>query len=591
VPGGPAVSFSGHVTAADAGPDAPRYLLQAFEVAAGTTRIEATYQWADDQPAPPGSPLTQTVLDLGLWDADGYRSPAGFRGWSGSRLGRSGQPPVFVQPDTAARGYVPGVIEPGTWHLEIGVGSVTPSPLGASWTATVTCTAPAVGAPFVAQPVDRDHVADPGPGWFHGDFHMHGYHSNVNAPSWPDFVARARLEQLDFLPVTDYVTTQHWGELGPVQAANPDVLLWPGREIITYYGHAISLGETPHAVDYRHGFEDVTLPGIQQAARADGALFGVAHPTIFPGPVFSNFCRGCELQQDEVMVDWTGVDTIEVVTGPMRASSEDLGLPGLPVMIQNPFVQSAIDLWESLLAAGHHITAVSGSDSKGVEETDEARERTGYGSSATAVYASQLSRAALVEAVASGHAYVRTLGVDDSPALEMVAVTPDGQRGIFGDRLVADTAEVTVTVTGGEGQVLLLSRNGDPSGVPVPIDADPFVHTFTADRADGEGPLGTFWRVDTMELSPTPMLTTIGNPIFLGDALPGSDPAPGGNVADDTRSGIGGAGIAATGPTSSGATALGCLLLALLLRLLLAGTQRGHGVGQRAHPAAGPPRR
>ena len=145
-PGGAPVTFEGHVTQADAGPDAPRYLLQAFDVAAGTTRIEITYDWADDDPAPPGTPLTQTVLDLGLWDDDGYRTPAGFRGWSGSRLGRvsSSQPPVFVQQDTAARGYVPGAIGPGTWHVEIGVGSVTPSPAGASWTATVTCSSPEV---------------------------------------------------------------------------------------------------------------------------------------------------------------------------------------------------------------------------------------------------------------------------------------------------------------------------------------------------------------------------------------------------------------------------------------------------------------
>jgi hypothetical protein len=525
VPGGPPVSFAGHVTSADTSTEAPRYLLQPFQVAAGTTRVEVTYDWSDDPPALPGSPLTQTVFDLGLWDDDGYRSPAGFRGWSGSRVGRvgSGQPPAFVQQDTAERGYVPGVIKPGTWYVEIGVAAVTPSPAGATWTATVTCSSPAVGAPFVAQPVDRTHVANPNPGWYHGDFHMHGFHSNNNAPDWPGLVDLARGENLDFLPITDYVTGQHGGELGPVQEANPDLVIWPGREIITYYGHANALGETPGVLEYRHGFEDVTLRAIQAATRADGALFQVNHPTIFPGPVFANFCRGCEFQQDEVNIDWDAVDTMEVLTGPALVSSAEVGLPGLPVMIQNPFMQPAIDLWEEKLMAGHRITAVSGSDSKGVDDPDE-RERLGHGSSATAVYARQLSRPALMDAVRAGHAYVRTLGVDESPALELTATTADGQRGTFGDRLVADTAQVTVTVTGGEGQLLLLSRNGEPTGLPVPIDADPFTHVFTADRSDDEGPLGTFWRVDTQTLSPAPLLTTIGNPIVLGDAIP---PGPG----------------------------------------------------------------
>ena len=563
-PGGPPVSFAGHVTAADTAPEAPRYLLEPFAVAAGTTRVEVTYDWADDEPAPPGSPLTQTVFDLGLWDEDGYRSPDGFRGWSGSRVGRvsTGQPPAFVQPDVAQRGYVPGPIGPGTWYVEIGVAAVTPSPAGASWTATVTCSAPAVGAPFVTRPVDPTHVADPDAGWYHGDFHMHGVHSNLRAPDWAGFVALAREEQLDFLPVTDYVTGQHWGELGPVQEANPDLVIWPSREIITYYGHAVALGETPSVLEYRHGFEDVTLGRIQSAVRADGALFQVAHPTIFPGPVFANFCRGCEFQQDEVRIDWDAVDTLEVVTGPMRASSTDIGLPGLPATIQNPFVQSAIDLWEQQLQAGHRITAVSGSDSKGVQEGEE-RERAGLGSSATAVYAEQLSRPALIEALRAGHAYVRTLGADESPEVEMVAETPDGQRGIFGDSLFAEEATVTVTVTGGDGQLLTISRNGTPEGAPVAIDGDVFVHRFTATRTDGEGPLGTFWRADTTAFMPAPVLTTIGNPIFLTDRPAG--PGPGG-----AGSGAVGAGSSGRSPATGGATplllALGALGAGVALR-------------------------
>jgi hypothetical protein len=483
----------------------------------------------------------------------------------------SGQPPAFVQQDVAERGYIPGVIQPGTWHVEIGVAAVTPSPAGATWTATVTCSAPAVGAPFVAQPVDKTHVASPNPGWYHGDFHMHGRHSNNNAPDWPGIVALAREENLDFLPITDYVTGQHWDELGPVQAANPDLVIWPGREIITYYGHANALGETPGVLDYRHGFEDVTLRGIQAATRADGALFQVNHPTIFPGPVFANFCRGCELQDDEVMLDWDAVDTMEVLTGPALVSSDDVGLPGLPVMIQNPFMQPAIDLWHEQLLAGHKITGVSGSDSKGVDSPEE-RERTGYGTSATAVYARQLSRPALIEAVKGGHAYVRTLGVDESPALELSAQTPDGQTGTFGDRLVAETATITVTVTGGEGQLLLLTRNGQTVGAPVPIDADPFTHTFTADRTDDEGPLGTFWRVDTQTLSPAPLLTTIGNPVFLTDlAIPNTGPQGGTDQPTD-RGAVGADNnLAATGGVGDATPALLLLAFALAARRVIAG--------------------
>ena len=165
----------------------------------------------------------------------------------------------------------------------------------------------------------------------------------------------------------------------------------------------------------------------------------------------------------------------------------------------------------------------------------------------------------------AGHAYVRTMGADDSPALELSARTPDGQTGIFGDRLAADTATVTVTVTGGEGQVLLVSRNGQPEGVPVPITADPFTHTFEATRSGDEGPLGTFWRVDTQALDPTPVLTTVGNPVFL--AGPAAAPAPA--TGDEPRSSVGAAGanqLPGTGAAPAVVPPLLALAAALVLR-------------------------
>ena len=499
LPGGPVVEHHGTVPG---GVD-PHYLELPFDVAAGTTRVEVGYRYGDRQPALPSTPFTQTVVDLGLWDADGVGTPAGFRGWSGSRQGRlhAGQPPVWVDRSTAERGYRPGGIEPGVWHVDLGIAAVAPG--GATWEVEITCSGPPAGsdAPFTESPVDAAHVAVDRAGWYHGDFHMHGFHSHAQAPTWPRFVEYARAAGLDFLPVTEYVTDQHHRELGAVQAANPDLVVWPGREIITYHGHAIALGETPSVVDWRHGHGDVSLRAIQERTVADGALFGVAHPTIFPGPLFRNFCRGCEFTLGGV-IDWDAVDTIEVLTGPILVDDADAGGPGTGVKIQNPFVESAIDLWESKLREGHRITAVSGSDDK---------RGPALGSSATAVYAERLSRPALVAAVRAGHAYVRTRGVHASPEVDVTVVTPDGERGIVGDTLVADRAEVTVRVRGGDGQLLRISRDGDVVAL-VPIAGADATHTFEANRASSSGPLGTFWRVDTLDLR---SLTTIGNPVFL----------------------------------------------------------------------------
>jgi hypothetical protein len=556
-PGGALVVITGEVSTGDA----KTYRVLPFEVMPGTTRVEVGYEWADDPP-PPGTPVdafVETVLDLGLWDEGGVGRPEGFRGWSGSRQGRvaDGQDPIWVQADSAERGYRPDPVRAGTWHVDLGIATV--SPQGAAYTVTVRCLAPPVGAAVPEAPVDAAHVANDDPGWYHGDFHMHGRHSNASAPEWDEFVQFARDAGLDFFPVTDYVTNQHHRELGPIQEANPDVLIWPGREVITYFGHATVFGETPHEVDWRHGFGDVTLGDIQADSVADGALFGIAHPTLFPTPLLNPLCRGCEFTLGDE-IDWDAVTTMEVLTGPVLVDDTQIGGPGLGFSILQPFVPTAIDLWEEQLLAGHRVTAVSGSDDKLGPD---------LGSSATAVYAEELSRAGLTQALRAGHAYVRTRGVADSPELDLLATAADGQTGIFGDTLRSDAAEVTVEVRRAAGQLLVISRDGTPIDVR-PIEGDDDTHTFTATRDPGSGPLGTFWRVDTVALGSAthgPYLTTIANPVFLADPEPSAPPSPpppggedpGGAPASD------GATLPATGGSATVPLAAVTLLAAVLV--------------------------
>ena len=505
-PGLPAIELTGSAAFADA----KTYRMLPFAVESGTGRIELHYRWTD-KPGLPSTPLTSTTFDLGLWDQHGYRSDAGFRGWGGSRQGRSADAPVFVQEDVADRGFVAGVIEPGVWYADLGIAAVAPQ--GADWFVTIACKSATATAKPADDPVDRSHVARNVAGWYRGDFHMHAFHSQPNGPDWDDFIAQSRAANLDFLMVTEYVTGEHWRTLGAVQRAHPDLLIWPGREVITYHGHVNSLGETPGALEYRHGFEDVNIGAIQRAIKSAGALFQVNHPTSFPGPVFSSFCRGCEFTLGD-QIDWSQVDTMEILNGPVRATADDLGVPVPALEIENPFMTTALLLWEQQLRAGHKITAVSGSDSKGVDAEDQ-RVRKGYGSSATVVYAENLSRPALARAIQAGHAYVQTRGVAGSPELEFEAVRGP-QRAIFGDTLTVGTFEpvtLTTTVRGGSGQLLSYIQNGLTVAV-VPVIGDPFVHNYPlALRSPvGEGPLGTFWRVEVRDVQTR---TAIGNPIFL----------------------------------------------------------------------------
>ncbi len=478
--------------------DAKTYRMVPFRVPEGTTRVEVGYEWADVPPAPEDDDDGSTV-DLGLWDADGYTEVDGFRGWSGSRQGKiaEGMDPVWVQAGSAERGFNPGPIKSGTWWVELGAGGVAPN--GTTYRVEIRCrsakTAPEAPADEAApkpDPVDPAHVADPDPGWYYGDFHLHGYHSHPEGLTGPEVVEAAMRNGLNIVPVTEYVTNRHWNDLGEAQREHPETLLWPGREVITYFGHSIVLGETPDVIEYRHGFEGVDLGDIQKAVKAEGALYGVAHPTIFPPESFGNMCRGCFFQLGED-IDWSLVDTMELHTGEVP---------------QSPFTRTAIDFWDQKLHDGHKITGISGSDDK---------HGSGYGATATAVYAEELSRSAVADALLRGHAYVMVLGVEDSPHLELHVKATNGQEGIFGDTLVADEATATMTVTGGEGQAVDIIRNGEVVETRE-VDVDPWTTTIEMTRdPETEGLLGTYWRTETRDGD---QLTTVANPVFLADEEP-----------------------------------------------------------------------
>ena len=454
------------------------YRVLPVVVPEGTARLEVGYRWW---------PEHDTVLDLGLWDTAGYRAAAGFRGWSGSREGRAhhGEDPIWVEAGTAARCYRAGAIEPGVWWVELGAGDLSAE--GSGFEVTVTARSTAVGGQAPpADPVDADHVARAEPGWYHADLHQHGRHSHPRAPGWEELVDWSRAAGLDVLPVVDYVTPWHGDELGAVQRAHPDLLVLPGREVITYFGHAVVLGETPGLVEYRHGFEDVDLGRIQADAVAAGALFQVAHPTTYPESLFGSHCRGCEFTLDD-HIDWELVTSIEVLTGPV--------VLGEPPDYPNPFVATALQRWRDLLAAGHRITAVSGSDDKLGPD---------YGSSATALWCDELSRRGVVDALRAGHAYVRTHGALASPELEVRA----------GEAMMGDTVhgevELEVTVRGGQGQELLLLADGEVVATEDLTREEVTWRTGIGPRPD-RGPLGTAWEVQTHDaVAPT----TIANPVF-----------------------------------------------------------------------------
>ena len=297
--------------------DAKTYQLHPFEVPAGTRQVEVAYTW---------DPIESGVIDLGVWDARGISGPTAFRTWSGSREGRIDKhmAPEVIAPDRNERTVVPAAIVRGTWNIELGVAAVS-APM--KWRVEIRCPQGPPGKLLQPDPVDPTHVARAEPGWYAGDFHLHAYHSNPEGPAPEEMVTAAKAAGLDIIPVTEYVTPAHWDRLGATQRAHPEVLIWPGREVITYFGHMIVLSETRNMVEYRVGFNGITIGAIQRESEAEGGLVSIAHPTIFPPAVFGSTCRGCYFELLD-QVDWASTNLMEVVT---EGSMADLGGTEVPI--------------------------------------------------------------------------------------------------------------------------------------------------------------------------------------------------------------------------------------------------------------------
>jgi hypothetical protein len=180
------------------------------------------------------------ILDLGCF------GPAGFRGWSGGA--RSS---FVITPGEATPGYLPGELEPGLWHVAIGLYRLPPDGAGYSVTATVSGT-PVAGVPRPPRPgaarerpPRRELPARPGHRWLAGDLHTHTVPPTAEltvAERPGSRPLRARLPRRD-RPQHDEPS----GELKDA-AARYGIILIPGQEVTTEDGtparSATSAGST-----------------------------------------------------------------------------------------------------------------------------------------------------------------------------------------------------------------------------------------------------------------------------------------------------------------------------------------------------------
>lgn len=464
------LQLAGTVTRADK--QASDYRLVPFDVPPGAQRLRVEYAYAGNAPAAEGFG-ERPVLDIGAFDPRGsaFLAGQGFRGWSG------GARSAFeIGPFEATPGYLPGPIHPGRWQILLGLYRIPSA--GCRYEITITLS-------FEPMPAPAPQSACPDPPrsaqarWYAGDLHNHTHHSDA-VGSLAELAAAARTWGLDFIAVTEHNTTSHIPLLGKHQADG--LLLIPGQEITTYYGHANSWGTTGW-YDFRCR-DAGDMARVAHTVHAAGSLFSINHPQDKGSP-------------------WTYgllelADCVEVWQGPWL-----------------PHNAEALALWDGELARGHRVVGVGGSDNhQGLESHIRAGRHIGLPT--TWVHAEALTPAAILAGIRAGHVMIAQGAAGPWLYLEADADGDGRYEAMMGDEICVRPGAMVRWRCRAEGAEGLRLRWVSPGGEAVlPVTAARWAHHWEAQAAqDGYLRAELLAGEDEDDASLTPRLA-LTNPIYL----------------------------------------------------------------------------
>jgi len=277
----------------------------------------------------------------------------------GTQVGASGSDKreIHISETRATAGYRPCLLVPGEWRILVGAYKVAPEGVDVVYRLTFT---------------------DKSLRLLKGDLHTHTVGSDGILTAG-ELAQHARRQGLDFLAITDH-NQMSTSEALPIVEG---ITLIPGVEWTHYRGHANFLGvDRP----YDEPFFTNTLEETQarfHSTRRHGALITINHP-------YEEICP--------FLFDLNALpfDCLEIWNGPMREAN-----------------LRAVELWQSLLAAGRKIPICGGSD------YHRASLFIFPGGPTTCVYAMSASPADILAGLRKGHAYITF--APNGPALEMTA--------------------------------------------------------------------------------------------------------------------------------------------------------------------------
>jgi hypothetical protein len=440
------VSFSGQVRPQDVRPQP--YIYLPFAAPPRTTRIDVSYSYDDPVTADFGQGAGNTA-DIGIFDPHGlgFLEGNGFRGWSGSSRRQ-----FFLSPSQASPGYTGGPLLPGQWHIVLGFESIMEA--GCRYDVRVELTIDEkpeqdpqvmIASSVVTAPAPAKRAPSGGDGWHKGDLHCHTVHSD--GLNTVEQIARNAVERgLDFLAVTDHNTSSHHEELAGL--GQLDIILIPGEEITTYWGHANVWGLRDW-VDFRCT-DRQAMQAVARFAVDKGGLISVNHPKAV-GPAWL-FDQG------------DSYPCMEVWQAPWRW-----------------FNWESLERWDRLLQQGRRIAAVGGSDTHSIPPAHPMHPH-GLGEPSTWMYApGPLTEKAILEAIQLGHVFI-----SQDPAGPQLYLTADADGDGRYEKMMGDAIDARegqrlacrVHCLGAANRKLWLVSDGVILNM-VRVSGDDFVHDFS----------------------------------------------------------------------------------------------------------------
>lgn len=392
-----------------------QYLLFPFEMPEGVERLDLRYRYERhrERPAAAGAAAFTAREEINIIDL-GLIAPGG------AQVGASGsdKTEITISATDATPGYRPAALVPGRWHILAGAYKVAAEGVQVTYELAFTFKQPR---------------------WLKGDLHTHTLASD-GVLTAEELAWRALRHGLDFLAITDHNQTVSAAELPRV----PGLTLIPGVEWTHYQGHANFLGADQ---PYDGSFAANSPEEIRQkflSARERGALIVINHP----------YEDCCEFVVDRETIPF---DCLEVWNGPMRISN-----------------LKALGLWQNLLAAGHKIPVLGGSDY---------HRDTPFifpGGPTTCVWAQSASASDILAALKAGHAYITfapngpwlDLRAGEAMMGDTAAWAPGAAVSVRAGGLLA--GDVVRLVTASSNEVIAEAPAAGALSVEVPVSAPGF---------------------------------------------------------------------------------------------------------------------